>query len=98
MPSAPRIVPAWSFRDDTGLDAHAVASTSELGPEKRGKMRKLDTDDGERELSEPVNAEKKQRKKWTAEETQMLVDGCNIVSKTLPLIDGPMLTWPFSGA
>ncbi|KZP27868.1 hypothetical protein FIBSPDRAFT_817841 [Athelia psychrophila] len=73
--SAPRLVPVWSFRDDTEL---AVASTSELGPEKRGKMRKIATDDGEHELSEPVNAEKKQRKKWTAEETQQLVDGCNI--------------------
>jgi hypothetical protein len=45
-------------------------------PEKRGKMRKID---GDGTASEPV-AEKKQRKKWTTEETQMLVDGCNTVS------------------
>ena len=47
-------------------------------PEKRGKMRKIATD-GDGTVSEPI-AEKKQRKKWTVEETQMLVDGCNTVS------------------
>lgn len=85
LPSAPRLVPAWSFRDDTGLDSHTVASTSELVPEKRGKMRKIANDDSEREMSEPVATEKKQRKKWNAEETQMLVDGCNVVSTTIPI-------------
>jgi len=49
-------------------------------PEKKGKMRKI-ANDGEGTMSEPI-AEKKQRKKWTAEETQMLVDGCNTVSLT----------------
>jgi len=41
-------------------------------------MRKI-ANNGEGTTSEPVT-EKKQRKKWTAEETQMLVDGCNTVS------------------
>jgi hypothetical protein len=40
-------------------------------------MRKI-ANDGDGTMSEPV-AEKKQRKKWTSEETQMLVDGCNTV-------------------
>ncbi|KAJ3754086.1 hypothetical protein EV360DRAFT_52294 [Lentinula raphanica] len=39
--------------------------------EKKGKLRKI-TVDGEEELHE-----RKLRKKWTPEETQMLVDGCN---------------------
>jgi hypothetical protein len=50
-------------------------------PEKRGKMRKI-ANDGDGTMSEPI-AEKKQRKKWTAEETQMLVDGCNTVSQPI---------------
>ncbi|TFY77377.1 hypothetical protein EWM64_g6637 [Hericium alpestre] len=60
LPSSPRQVPAWTFRDDTGI-------------ERRGKMRKLSTTDA------PVasSTEKKVRKKWTMEETQMLVEGCN---------------------
>ena len=42
-------------------------------------MRKISGDD--RDEAEPVlSQEKKQRKKWTLEETQMLVDGCNKVS------------------
>lgn len=51
-------------------------------PEKRGKMRKIAIETMESEMSEPA-AEKKQRKKWTAEETQMLVDGCNTVGGDL---------------
>ncbi|EGN92622.1 hypothetical protein SERLA73DRAFT_172732 [Serpula lacrymans var. lacrymans S7.3] len=76
LPSSPRLVPAWSFRDDTSLASH-VAETSAMMPERKGKMRRI-ADDGERD--EPrgvVIQEKKQRKKWTEEETQMLVDGCN---------------------
>jgi len=49
-------------------------------PEKRGKMRKI-SNSGNRDDSDLVlSQEKKQRKKWTTEETQMLVDGCNVVS------------------
>ncbi|GLB44333.1 putative myb DNA-binding [Lyophyllum shimeji] len=73
LPSSPRVVQAWNFRDDTGLDSHVPETeTSGLVPEKRGKMRKLAT----RMDGEPF-PEKKQRKKWSDEETQMLVSGCN---------------------
>ncbi|KAL0569872.1 hypothetical protein V5O48_012091 [Marasmius crinis-equi] len=70
--SSPRLVPesAWSFRDDTGIDMH-VAETC-LMPEKKGKMRKIAADP-----DDEIQTEKKQRKKWSSEETQMLVDGCN---------------------
>lgn len=77
LPSSPRLVPAWSFRDDTRLDSHA-ASASCLAPEKKGKMRKIAADD--HPIERVVYTEKRQRKKWTDEETQMLVDGCNVVS------------------
>ncbi|KAK1232342.1 hypothetical protein PQX77_004527, partial [Marasmius sp. AFHP31] len=75
LASSPRLVPesAWSFRDDTGVDTHvAGAGETCLMPEKKGKMRKIATD-----ADDDVQAEKKQRKKWSTEETQMLVDGCN---------------------
>lgn len=39
--------------------------------ERRGKVRRL---------ASPAPQEKKARKKWTMEETQMLVEGCNRVS------------------
>ncbi|KAF8055241.1 hypothetical protein FPV67DRAFT_1436555 [Lyophyllum atratum] len=73
LPSSPRVVQAWNFRDDTGLDSH-VPETEAAGlvPEKRGKMRKLATGAD----CEPFQ-EKKQRKKWSDEETKMLVSGCN---------------------
>ncbi|KAG6844320.1 hypothetical protein H0H87_007804 [Tephrocybe sp. NHM501043] len=71
LPSSPRVVQAWNFRDDTGLDAH-VLETDGMTPAKRGKMRKL----ANGAESEPYQ-EKKQRKKWSDEETQMLVQGCN---------------------
>jgi hypothetical protein len=79
LPSTPRLVPAWSFRDDTGLESH-VAETSRLIPEKRGKMRKIASSSDRDDPDLLPSQEKKQRKKWTAEETQMLVDGCNVVS------------------
>ncbi|KAI0298962.1 hypothetical protein B0F90DRAFT_1912401 [Multifurca ochricompacta] len=59
-PASEREVPAFKFRDDTGLP-----SPSE---ERRGKVRRL---------TSPTPPEKKARKKWTMEETQMLVEGCN---------------------
>ena len=79
--SSPRVVQAWNFRDDTGLDSQASVSTSngQLVPEKKGKMRKIDLsqvgDD-----SSSSRMEKKPRKKWTEEETMMLVEGCQTVS------------------
>lgn len=44
--------------------------------ERRGKLRRL---------TSPAPPEKKARKKWTMEETQMLVEGCNRVS-ALPFL------------
>lgn len=75
LPSSPKVFPAWSFRDDTSIDSH-VASNSPLAPEKKGKTKKSVSE--EKSLPQPT-AEKRQRKKWTEEETQMLVSGCNIV-------------------
>jgi hypothetical protein len=89
LPSSPRLVPAWSFRDDTSLASHvAETSTSGLKPTKRGKMRKiaLDDDDPSDDITQGDGAhtqEKKARKKWTLEETQVLVDGCNKVRSFL---------------
>ncbi|EIW56759.1 uncharacterized protein TRAVEDRAFT_170743 [Trametes versicolor FP-101664 SS1] len=90
LPSSPRIFPAWSFRDDTGLGVHSGDPEDDTSttytPEKRGKMRRIATDelrtDGETSTSPqphgcPSLPEKKPRKKWTMEETQMLVAGCN---------------------
>jgi hypothetical protein len=44
--------------------------------ERRGKVRRL---------TSPAPPEKKARKKWTMEETQMLVEGCNRVGVPSPL-------------
>lgn len=79
LPSSPRLFPAWSFRDDTGLGVHSGDPTS-LVPEKKGKMRRIENsnDRPDDDLAQP-QLEKKPRKKWTTEETQMLVKGCNKV-------------------
>lgn len=68
-----RVVPAWSFRDDTSVEKH-VAEGAALA-----KTESPDGDEDRVPLSlVPSDAlVKKARKKWTAEETQMLVDGCN---------------------
>ncbi|THG95737.1 hypothetical protein EW026_g5963 [Hermanssonia centrifuga] len=75
-------------RDDTSVGVGG-ASTSTLVPEKKGKMRRICNEDDDSEftpegmtalpphLTQNTGAEtKKQRRKWTAQETQMLVDGC----------------------
>ncbi|EIN05731.1 hypothetical protein PUNSTDRAFT_106713 [Punctularia strigosozonata HHB-11173 SS5] len=79
--SSPRLATAWPFRDDTGLQAHGrLGEGSGLTPEKKGKMRRIDSGDSE-DAASPAGAmrppEKKTRKKWSMEETQMLVVGCN---------------------
>jgi hypothetical protein len=79
LPSSPRLVPAWNFRDDTGLTSH-VAETSAPMPERKGKMRKIAGDGDYREsVGAFIIQQKKPRKKWSEEETQMLVEGCNTV-------------------
>jgi hypothetical protein len=55
----------------------------QLMPEKRGKMRKIALADEEDLDPAAGEKEKRQRKKWSAEETQMLVDGCNRVCFTI---------------
>ncbi|KAF5343936.1 hypothetical protein D9758_012144 [Tetrapyrgos nigripes] len=77
LPNSPRQVEAWSFRDDTGLASVLPSNSSEvcLVPEKSGKLRRIAPDEDDEDLG--GLQEKKQRKKWTPEETQMLVDGCN---------------------
>ncbi|KAJ7028120.1 hypothetical protein C8F04DRAFT_1007810, partial [Mycena alexandri] len=91
LPSSPRLVPAWNFRDDTSVP-YADAG-------RKGKVRRIDTarddgesgggEDGDEEGRDPDEGgegvvvgkksgvkEKKVRRKWTPAETQMLVDGC----------------------
>ena len=70
-PASEREVPAFKFRDDTGLPSPS--------DERRGKVRRL---------TSPAPPEKKARKKWTMEETQMLVEGCNRVNILPPLLVG----------
>lgn len=83
LPSSPRLFPAFSFRDDTGVGVHSAAdSSSTTSSEKKGKMRRIESDRPDEDvlqLSGP--SEKKMRKKWTTDETQMLVDGCNKVRR-----------------
>lgn len=91
LPNTPRLVPAWNFRDDTTIDAHVTSSTPLT--EKKGKMRRsasTATNPSDNRIGEIlVVPEKRQRKKWTEEETQMLVNGCNIVSAFMACHDQP---------
>ncbi|KAF6749963.1 hypothetical protein DFP72DRAFT_818306, partial [Ephemerocybe angulata] len=79
LPSSPRVVEGWSFRDDTGLDS--VASNAEgasLMSQEKKKIRKVESpEEKESGATTPEKPEKKARKKWTLEETAMLVAGCN---------------------
>lgn len=80
LPSSPRLVPAWNFRDDTGLASHKSSEQPATAmPERKGKVRKINNNVDEH--CEPdsglIIQQKKPRKKWTEEETQMLVAGCN---------------------
>ncbi|KAH0834112.1 hypothetical protein J3R83DRAFT_11400 [Lanmaoa asiatica] len=65
LPSSPRLVPAWNFRDDSSIPDTVT--------ERKGKMRRIADDNAH----DAFVVQKKQRKKWTEQETQMLVDGCN---------------------
>ncbi|KAG1796948.1 uncharacterized protein HD556DRAFT_260886 [Suillus plorans] len=95
LPSSPRLVPAWNFRDDTGLTSH-VAETSAPMPERKGKMRKIAGDGDYREsVGSFIIQQKKPRKKWSEEETQMLVEGCNTwgVGNWKAILKDPKLTF-----
>ncbi|KAF5353468.1 hypothetical protein D9756_007939 [Leucocoprinus leucothites] len=77
--STPRV--PWDFRDDTGIagpsnapqqqDTQSATESTSKEP-KKGKIRKTEPQDPTAPLPE-----KKPRKKWSPEETQMLVEGCN---------------------
>ena len=91
LASSPKVFPAWSFRDDTGLGVHSADVEEDV---KRGKMRRIDPDEpvpGDHSLLSD-KPEKKPRKKWTMEETQMLVAGCNKVRRRAFLSRGGELT------
>ncbi|TFK26914.1 hypothetical protein FA15DRAFT_702333 [Coprinopsis marcescibilis] len=86
LPQAPRVVEGWSFRDDTGLDSSAQSAPSDLVGARKGKGKRETsssslTTAGKNSDEDLGNSspklEKKARKKWTPEETQMLVAGCN---------------------
>ncbi len=82
--STPRV--PWSFRDDTGIAGPSSAQpSSPTNLPKKVKIRKTEPLDP----AAPV-PEKKPRKKWSPEETQMLVEGCNRVrsySPNLPVLE-----------
>jgi hypothetical protein len=72
-----------------GLDAQSDPSSSTLptdkprsATDKKGKLRKGDFSNPPDDAPIP---EKKPRKKWTQEETMMLVNGCQIVRLSFPL-------------
>ncbi|KIY66154.1 hypothetical protein CYLTODRAFT_444894 [Cylindrobasidium torrendii FP15055 ss-10] len=69
LPSSPRVVPAANFRDDTGIYVQGAETSTE------GSPLKISSEPDAEETMPPL--EKKARKKWSPEETQMLVDGCN---------------------
>lgn len=89
LPSSPRVVEGWSFRDDTGLgvtagETSASGSASPLAADgKKGRTKSelstATTPENEGDEKEEKKPEKKPRKKWSPEETQMLVEGCNKV-------------------
>lgn len=80
--SSPRV--PWDFRDDTGIagpsnaqehqNSPSATGSSPKEPPKKTQVRKTEPQDPAAPLPE-----KKPRKKWSPEETQMLVEGCNRV-------------------
>lgn len=78
LPSAPRLVAPYDFRDDTDVNAH-IAETPVL-EERKGKIRKIVLDDEDSsDLAKAEKFEKRSRKMWNETETNMLVAGCNRV-------------------
>jgi hypothetical protein len=99
VPSSARLVPAWSFRDDTKVENHVAEGSLAEG---KGKMSVgTETPDGvpttpSPDVEPPENG-KKIRRKWTVEETNALVEGCKLVSRsTQPIHESRaqnMLVW-----
>ncbi|KAJ7774136.1 hypothetical protein DFH07DRAFT_937225 [Mycena maculata] len=104
LPSSPRLVPAWNFRDDTSvpyapkgkirrIDVTADdEDEEEHDEEEKDKDKDKAHEDGDAATPAP---EKKVRRKWTPEETQMLVDGCNIhgVGNWKAILSDPTLSF-----
>ena len=101
LPNSPRLVPAWSFRDDTAVDAPSAAGSPLVSTqEKKTKAQRksasimISSTDMKAVVQDkppgPV-PEKRPRKKWSEEETQMLVTGCNIVRLLLITFYSEML-------
>jgi len=77
----------WDLRDDTGSAGPSNVLQQQLTLARKGKTRKSDPQDPAAPLPE-----KKPRKKWTPEETQMLVEGCNRVCNSPQWAVKPGLT------
>ena len=102
LPSSPRQFPAWSFRDDTSVGVGAASPSGLVPEKKGKMRRIANDDDDFMTVgtstrsqgsqtagtSTPTSTEaaKKQRRKWTDEETQMLVDGCQKVRWSLTFV------------
>ncbi|KAF8580235.1 hypothetical protein K439DRAFT_1662859 [Ramaria rubella] len=99
LPSSPRFSPnpGWPFRDEMGLEAMSANGTAPVTPDKEKKLRKVEIDAAAASMDDflPSGQEKKQRKKWTTEETQMLIDGCNKhgVGNWKIILNDPTLTF-----
>jgi hypothetical protein len=63
LPASARLVPAWSFRDDTDVARHTAAPSP--------------PDDTT--AAAPGTGVKKARRKWSVDETNALVEGCQTV-------------------
>ena len=83
LPSSPRSspTPGWPFRDEMGLEAMSSSGSASVTADKDKKLRKVELGVASVSMEESVSSslEKKQRKRWSMEETQMLVAGCNKV-------------------
>lgn len=79
LPSSPKVTDGWSFRDDTRIDASTGASDSSTSGKDKMRRASVAEDAKLADRAAITVPEKRQRKKWTEEETQMLVNGCNIV-------------------
>lgn len=77
LPSSPKVTSPWNFRDDTRIDSSSGTSASKAADKKTKMRRASGTEAADRTAL--TGPEKRQRKKWTEEETQMLVNGCNTV-------------------
>jgi len=68
-----------------GLEAMSASDGAPVASDKDRNLSKVELDmpDVSREETLALGQEKKPRKKWTKEETQMLVNGCNKVDSTI---------------